>query len=100
MSSVAAAIALWTVYFVVGFVLQVFTQIASNRAVWLFRILNLLYLSVFIAGVIMTIRAENERHDQGGQGLGPAGIFAIVATVVPSTVIGLYTALQNVHSNI
>ncbi len=82
-STLATAATVWVVYLVV--------ERCIGRAIgrkikpfgWLFFITWAAGWSLFIAGIVMTIRAEDERHDQGGR-LGPAGILAIVVTVVPS----------------
>ena len=98
MTNVTVAIVLWTVYFVVDCVGTAF----GHRIVqlqWLSWCWSAVSLSLFVAGIVMTVRAENDRHDQGVHGLGPAGILAILTNVVPPIILGGYTVTRNFYSN-
>ncbi len=46
-------------------------------------------LSLFISAVVFTVRAEDERHDQGYSGLGPVGIMAILFSLC-GWIVGVY----------
>jgi hypothetical protein len=98
MSNMAAAIALWIVYMVIVCAMHAFAETLQGMK-WLRFLVSTVGAVLFTVGVIMTVRAENDRHDQGGQGLGPAAIVAIVTNLAPGIVFGAFTLTRNALSN-
>ena len=98
MSNLTVAIVLWTVYLILNCIGKAYEQ-RIVQLKWLSWCWSAVTLSLFVAGIVMTVRAENDRHDQGVHGLGPAGVLAILANVVPPILLGGYTLTRNFYSN-
>lgn len=79
----AVAIPLWIIYMMLIIILYVYPYSVSRTSVSVFLAAMLAATVFFIVSVVYTVREENVRHAAGETGLGPSGICAICANLIP-----------------
>lgn len=64
-------------------ILYVYPYSVTKASLSVFLAVILAAVVFFIVGVVYTVREENARHAAGDTGLGPSGICAICANLIP-----------------